>query len=161
MAEKNYIFRVLYSVSSPRRTSARLGGGEIFTWKIVATPRRREGPPRRGQLCLGEPGDSEGGHSGSPKRSVARLGEPLRLGGGKLHLGGGKLHIGGPTMVRGLCLRFVSGRSRGLICDYNGLLQGPLCDMFECQCVCYNMLICDELLCAMAITWLACLCVIA
>ena len=64
-------------------------------------------------------------------------------------------------MVRGLCLRPVSGRSHGLIYDYRGLLREPLCDMFGCQCVCPNMLICDELLCAMAITWLACLCVIA
>ena len=54
----------------------------------------------------------------------------------------------------------VLGRSLGSICDYRGLLWGPLCDMFGCQCVCSNMLICDELLCAMAITWLAWLCVI-
>ena len=62
-------------------------------------------------------------------------------------------------MVRGLCFWLISGRSRGY--DYRGLLLGPLSDIFGCQCVCSNMLICDELLCAMAITWLACLCVIA
>ena len=31
-------------------------------------------------------------------------------------------------------------------------------DMFGCQYVCSNMLTLDELLCAMAITWLACVC---
>ena len=28
--------------------------------------------------------------------------------------------------------------------------------MFGCQCVCSNMLTCDELVCAMAMTWLDC-----
>ena len=31
-------------------------------------------------------------------------------------------------------------------------------DVFECQCVCSNILTYDELLCAMAVTWLACVC---
>ena len=71
---------------------------KIFTRKIDATPRRGEGPPRRSgpprrrYLRPGEPGDSEDGHSGPPKRSVARLGELLLL-------GRGKLRLGVPTMV--------------------------------------------------------------
>ena len=75
---------------------------KIFTWKIAATPRRRKGPPRsrgplrRRQLRLDELGDSGGGHSSLPRRSVARLGEPL-------YLGRGGLSLGVPTMVRGLC----------------------------------------------------------
>ena len=85
---------------------------------------------------------------------MVRLSKPLCLGRGKLRLG----VLG---TVRGLCFRTVPGRSRGPICYYRGLLWGPLCDMFGCQCVRSNMLICDELLCAMAITLLACLCVIA
>ena len=46
---------------------------KIFTRKIVATPRSREGSPRcrsspkSGQLGLGEPEDSEGGLSSPPK----------------------------------------------------------------------------------------------
>ena len=51
-------------------------------------------------------------------------------------------------------LWLVLSRSSGPICDYHGLLRGPLYDIFGCQCVCSNMLICDELLCAMAITCL-------
>ena len=45
--------------------------------KIAATPRRREGPPRhrgpprRGQLRLGEPGNMECGLSGPPRRRWA------------------------------------------------------------------------------------------
>ena len=57
--------------------------------------------------------------------SVAHLGEPLRL-------GGGRLHIGVPAMVHGLCLWPVLGQSRGPICDYWGLLRGPLCGLFGC-----------------------------
>ena len=72
----------------------------------------------RGQLCLGKPGYSEDRHSGPPKRSVARLGEPLSL-------GGGRLCLGVLAMVRGLCLWPVLGRSRGLVHHYCGLLQGP------------------------------------
>ena len=30
--------------------------------------------------------------------------------------------------------------------------------VFGCRCLCSNILTYDELLCAMAITWLACLC---
>ena len=60
---------------------------------------------------------------------------------------------------------------------YDGLLCGMFCghfyfttgledqvslltksDVFGCQCVCSNMLTLDELFCAMAITWLACVC---
>ena len=69
----------------------------------------------------------------------------------------------------------VSGRSHGLVCDCCGLLRGPLFDLFErvivcachclskggmfgCQCVCSNTLTCDELVCAMAMTWLDCEC---
>ena len=102
---------------------------KIFTLKISATPWRREGPPmrrgppRRRLLRLGEPVDSRGGHSGSPRRSVAHLGEPLRL-------GEGRLYLGVPVMVRSLCLRPISGQSRGLVCDYCGLLRGALCDLF-------------------------------
>ena len=33
-------------------------------------------------------------------------------------------------------------------------------DMFGCQCMCPNMMTCDELVCEVAITWLACVCVI-
>ena len=60
------------------------------TW---ASPRRkgsspkRKGPPRGGDVCLGEPEDGFCGVSGPPRRSFASLGEPLRLGEGRLHLG--------------------------------------------------------------------------
>ena len=63
---------------------------KIFIRKIGATPRRREGPlrhrgpPRHRHLLLDEPGDSEDRHSGSPRRSVAHLGEPLCRGRGRL-----------------------------------------------------------------------------
>ena len=90
---------------------------KIFIWKIAATPRRRKGPPKRRLLLLGELGDNGGGHSSPPRRSIA-------------HLGGCRLLLGIPAMVQGLCLRPVSGRSRGLVCDYCGLLRGPLCDLF-------------------------------
>ena len=108
---------------------------KIFTRKIDATPRcregllRRRGPPRRRgpsrhrQLCLGEPGDKYCGRSGPLRRGVARLVEPICL-------GGGRLYLNVPTMVRSLCLWPVSGWSRGLVCDYFGLLRGPLCDLF-------------------------------
>ena len=108
---------------------------KIFTWKITATPRRREGPlrrrgsprrkglPRSRLLRLGEPGDSGGGYSGPPRQSVAHLGESLRL-------GRGRLHLGILVMVQGLCLRPVSSQSHGPLCDYHGLLRGPLCDLF-------------------------------
>ena len=57
-----------------------MGDFEIFTQKISATPRGREGPlrckglPRRRQLRLSEPEDN-GGLSGLPRGGVARLGE--------------------------------------------------------------------------------------
>ena len=60
---------------------------------MAATPRRKEGSPKRkgpaklGHAHLGKPEDSGGGLSGQPRRGVARLGEPLRLGGGGLCLG--------------------------------------------------------------------------
>ena len=76
-------------------------------------------------VCLGKPGDNEGGHSSLLRRGVARLGEPLRLG------EGGQC-LGVLACVRGLCLWLVSGRSHGPVCDYYGLLQGPLCDLFGC-----------------------------
>ena len=49
---------------------------EIFPWKIGATPRCREGPPkrrgppRRRHARLGKPGDNRGGLSGPPRRGV-------------------------------------------------------------------------------------------
>ena len=101
---------------------------KIFTRKIGAMPRHREGSPRsrgplrHGHTRLGEPRDSEDGLSGSPRRGVARLSEPLRLGGGKLSV---------PAGVQVLCLWPILGRSRGSVCDCCGLLQGPLCDLFE------------------------------
>ena len=52
---------------------------KIFTRKIAARP-RRWGFPRRRLVNLGEPKDNGGDHSGSPRRSVAYLGKPLRLG---------------------------------------------------------------------------------
>ena len=33
-------------------------------------------------------------------------------------------------IVQGLCLWHVLGQSSGPVCDYCGLLQGPLCDLF-------------------------------
>ena len=72
---------------------------KIFTWKIGATPRHGEGPPKRRQLRLGELEDSGGGLFGPPRRGVAHLGKPLRIGGGKLRLGGGKLRLGVPVTV--------------------------------------------------------------
>ena len=72
---------------------------KIFTRKITAMPRRREGPPRRkgplrckgplkrGHAHLSEPEDNEGGLSSPPRRGIARLGEPLYLGRGRLCLG--------------------------------------------------------------------------
>ena len=83
----------MLDVSSPRRTSVRLGEGVNLPLKISTTPRHREGPPRsrgplrHGQLHLGEPGNMECGLSGSPRRGFACLGEPLRLGGGGIRLG--------------------------------------------------------------------------
>ena len=53
------------------------------------------------------------------------LGKPLRL-------GEDRLCLGELTIVRGLCLQPVWGRSRGLVCDWCGLLRGPLYDLFEC-----------------------------
>ena len=76
---------------------------KIFTRKIVSTPMRREGqlrrrgPPRSGHARLVELGDSGGGLSGSPRRDVACLGKPLRL-------GGGRLRLGVPVTIQGLCL---------------------------------------------------------
>ena len=70
---------------------------KIFTRKTSATPRRREGLPRRRglpkhrQLHLGEPADRDCRRSGPPRRGNARLGE-------------GKLCLGVPAMVQGLCL---------------------------------------------------------
>ena len=51
--EEKLYFWVMIDVSSPRRTSIRLGEG----------PPRRRGLPRRGQLSLGEPGNMEYGLS--------------------------------------------------------------------------------------------------
>ena len=103
---------------------------KIFTRKIGAIPRYREGLPRRrgsprhGQLRLSEPEDKAWGLSSPPRRGVTRLGEPLRL-------GGGRLRLGVRAMVQGLCLWHVSGRSHGLVCDCCGLLRGPLCDCWS------------------------------
>ena len=58
-----------------------------------------------------------------PRYGVTRLGEPLRL-------GRGKLHLGVPVIVQGLCLWHVLGQSHGPVCDYCGLVRGPLCDLF-------------------------------
>ena len=90
---------------------------KIFTQNISVMPRRREGSPRCGQLCLGKPEDNEDINSGPPKRCVANLGEPLRL--------------GVLAIVQGLCSWPFSGRSYGPVWDYCGLLRGPLCDWFE------------------------------
>ena len=57
-------------------------------------------------------------------RGFARLGEPLRL-------GEGGLCLGVSACVRGLCLWLVWGGSRGPVCDYCGLLRGPLCHLLE------------------------------
>ena len=68
--EEKWDFRVLLDVSSPKQTLVRLGEGVNLPLKIAATPRRREGPPKRkclpryGQLRLGEPGNMECGLSG-------------------------------------------------------------------------------------------------
>ena len=103
---------------------------KIFPRKIGAMPRRREGSPRsrgtlrRGHARLGEPEDIVDRLSGSPRRGVACLSEPL-------HLGRGKLRLSVPVGFRGLCLWPISGRSRGSVCDCYGLLRGPLCDLFE------------------------------
>ena len=77
MAKKNGIFEFCFNVSSPKRTSVRLGEGVNLPLTIAATPRCREGPPkygglpRRGQLRLGEPRNMECGLSGPPKRRWA------------------------------------------------------------------------------------------
>ena len=98
---------------------------KIFTRKIGALPRRREGSPRsRGPLRRGHAHLGEDRLSGSPRRGVARLSEPLRL-------DEGKLRLSMPAGVRGLCLWPISGRSHGSVCDCCGLLRGPLCDLFE------------------------------
>ena len=55
--------------------------------KIGSSPRQRDGSPRLGNVHLSEPKDSECGFSGPPRRGVARLGEQLRLGKGRLRLG--------------------------------------------------------------------------
>ena len=66
---------------------------------------------------------------GPPRRGHARLGEPRTKHGDFLvYLRRGRLCLGVLAMVRGLCLWHVSGRSRGSVCDYCGLLRGPLCD---------------------------------
>ena len=49
--KEKWDFRVLLNVSSPRRTSVRLGEGLNLPLKIVATPRCREGLLR----CRGPP----------------------------------------------------------------------------------------------------------
>ena len=48
-------------------------------------------------MNLGELGEKGDGLSGPPMRGVAHLGEPLRL-------GEGRLCLGEPATVRGLCL---------------------------------------------------------
>ena len=55
----------MLDVSSPKRTSVRLGEGVNLPLKIAATPRRKEGSPKRrgltrhGQLRLGKPWNME------------------------------------------------------------------------------------------------------
>ena len=83
----------MLDVSSLRRTSVNLGESVNLPLKIAATPKHREGLPRRKgplrcrQLRVGEPENMECGLSGPLRQGVARLGEPLRLGGGGLCLG--------------------------------------------------------------------------
>ena len=82
------------------------------------------GPLRLRHARLSEPGDIDDEHSSPPRWSVAHLGEPIRL-------DEGRLPLGGPTMVQGLCLWPVLGRSCGPICDCYGLLWGQLCDCWS------------------------------
>ena len=63
----------MLDVSSPRRTSVRLGEGVTLPLNIAATPRCREGLLKRrgllkrGHARLGEPEDNACGHSGPPR----------------------------------------------------------------------------------------------
>ena len=90
--KEKWDFRVLLDVSSPRHTSVHLGKGVNLPLKIASIHRNREGPPRhrgpprRGQLRLGEPGNMECGLCSPPRRGVSHLGEPLFLGKGGLRL---------------------------------------------------------------------------
>ena len=102
---------------------------KIFTWKIVAMPRHKKGPPRRrgspkhGYAHLGKPGGSKDKLPGPHRRGIA-------------HLGGGRLCLGeledeiltchGQVGV-GFGARFVNvwGVFRDPACDVCGLLRRP------------------------------------
>ena len=115
---------------------------KIFTRKIGATPRHREGPPRRTELCLGKEtlkiftrkiGATPRHREGPPRRrGLSRRGQ--------LHLGKPRDsedgHYSLPRQRQATSRRTcdgpgpILGRSRGQVCYYCGLFWGPLCDLF-------------------------------
>ena len=72
---------------SPRRGhEASLGRKGSLPRQRKCSPRRR-GPPRRGNVSLGEPEDGSFEVFGLHKQGFACLGKPLHLGEGRLRLG--------------------------------------------------------------------------
>ena len=79
---------------------------------MKGSPRRR-GPPRRGNIRIGELEDKKWDLLVRLGKVVARLGE-------------GRLCLSELAIVRGLCLWPVWGQSRGSVYDCCGLLLGPM-----------------------------------
>ena len=79
-------FQVLLDVPSPRRR-CESSQGRLVLHLGEGMVRLGKGSPKLRHVHLSEPKDSECGFSGPPRQGVARLGEQLRLGKGRLRLG--------------------------------------------------------------------------